>query len=277
MATELAAGGTGVIGLMLRDAANPVYGQLFSCLEVAAVRAGVELITVTIGSDPRGERQVQALRRLLGMRVAGLLVATGGVDSTQLEPFAAEVPMVRVGRPEASARVFAESYDEEWHGHQLAERVRALGHRRVVVLGAAPETSYGEHLRAEALAGALAGLDVRRVATGPDPTDGVGAALAEVDAGATAVLCASDVRQLAVLRALATRGASASTTGWDGLMPGVDLLGLTTVRMPVEEAAEAAVARLAGLLADEPLSVPTHRSWRGELVPGRTLTEPEPR
>lgn len=273
MAAELAAGGTGVIGLMLRDAANPVYGALFSALEVAAARAGVELVTVTIGADPGGERQVQALRRLLGMRVAGLLVATGGVDSAQLEPFASEVPIVRVGRPEPSGAIAAESYDEEWHGDLLARRVRELGHRRVVVLGASADTSYGEHRRGEALTVALDGVGVRRLATGPDPSDGVEDALAEVAAGATAVLCASDVRQLAVLRALAARGTSAGTTGWDGLTPGLDLLGLTTVRVPVEDAAEAAVARLADVLGGDPAELPAHRAWRGELVTGRTLTD----
>ncbi|WP_157974024.1 LacI family DNA-binding transcriptional regulator, partial [Desertihabitans aurantiacus] len=206
MATELASGARGgAIGLMLRDAANPVYGQLFSSLELAAAAAGLELVTVTIGADPEGERQVLALRRLLGMRVAGLLVATGGVDSARLEPFAAEVPMVRVGRPEASPRIHAESYDEEWHGRLLAERVVALGHRDVVLLGASAETSYGEHRRGDDLERALSGVTVRRLRTGPDPADGVPAALDAVAAGATAVLCTSDVRQLAVLRGLAAR------------------------------------------------------------------------
>lgn len=274
-ATDLAAGGTGVVGLMLRDAANPVYGALFSRLELAARDAGLDLLTVTIGADPGGDQQVQGLRRLLGMRVAGLLVATGGVDSRRLEPFATEVPIVRVGRDEPSDRIHAEAYDEAWHGALLAARVRELGHARVVVLGADAATSLGEHARADALVAALGGIDVRRIATGASPHDGVADALAAVDAGATAVLCASDTRQLAVLRALAERGVDCSTTGWDGVLPGVDLLGLTTVRVPVELAADAAVHRLAALLEAD-VDLPVHRRWRGELLPGRTLRPMEP-
>lgn len=269
-AADLAAGGTGVVGLMLRDAANPVFGALFSRIEVAARDADLELVTVTIGADPGGEQQVQALRRLLGMRVAGLLVATGGVDSHRLEPFASEVPIVRVGREEPSDRIHAEAYDEAWHGACIATRVRELGHERVVVLGADAATSYGEHERAEALVAGLGATRVERVATGAEPHGGVAAALAAVDAGATAVLCASDTRQLAMLRALASSGADCSTTGWDGMLPGIDLLGLTTVRVPVEAAADAAVARLSALL-DGDDDLPIHRRWRGELLPGRTL------
>lgn len=273
-AADLAAGGTGVVGLMLRDAANPVYGALFSRIELAAHAARLDLVTVTIGADLGGDQQVLALRRLLGMRVAGLLVATGGVDSQRLEPFASEVPIVRIGRDEPSPRIHAEAYDEDWHGAQLAARVRALGHRRVVVLGADAATSLGEHARAEALVARLGDVAVHRVATGPAPHDGVDDALAAVDAGATAVLCASDTRQLAVLRALAARGIRCSTTGWDGMLPGVDLLGLTTVRVPVDRVADAAVQRMAALL-DDRADLPVHRRWRGELLPGRTLTPVE--
>lgn len=269
-AADLAAGGTGVVGLMLRDAANPVYGALFSRIEVAARDAGLELLTVTIGADPGGEQQVQALRRLLGMRVAGLLVATGGVESQRLEPFASEVPIVRVGRDEPSERIHAEAYDEAWHGAELAARVRALGHEHVVVLGADRVTSYGEHVRAESLVAGLGPTRVTRIATDAAPHDGVAAALAAVDADATAVLCASDTRQLAVLRALAQRGTECSTAGWDGMLPGLDLLGLTTVRVPVESAADAAVLRIAALL-DGDVDLPIHRRWRGELVLGSSL------
>lgn len=275
-AADLAAGGTGVVGLMLRDAANPVYGALFSRIELAARDADLDLVTVTIGADPAGAQQVQGLRRLLGMRVAGLLVATGGVESARLEPFASEVPIVRIGRDEPSDRIHAEAYDEAWHGRLLADRVRALGHRRVIVLGADAATSYGEHARAEALVDGLEGVRIDRVATGAAPDDGVGAALAAVDAGATAVLCASDTRQLAVLRALAAAGRACATTGWDGILPGVDLLGLTTVRVPVEAAADAGVARIAALL-DGVVDAPIHRRWRGELLVGRTLTPAEDR
>jgi len=275
-ATDLAAGGTGVVGLMLRDAANPVYGALFSRIELAARDADLDLVTVTIGADPGGGQQVQAMRHLLGMRVAGLLVATGGIASSLLEPFASEVPIVRIGRDEPSDRIHAEAYDEGWHGALLAERVRALGHRHVVVLGADADTSYGEHARAEALAASLGEVRIERVSTLAAPEDGVGAALAAVDAGATAVLCASDTRQLAVLRALAAAGRACATTGWDGILPGVDLLGLTTVRVPVEAAADAGVARLAALLEGES-DAPIHRRWRGELLAGRTLTPAEDR
>ena len=79
MASELASRETKTIGLLLRDAANPAYGMLFTELQNAAHDEGLTLVSMTIGADDRGERQVASLHRLVGMRVAALIVATGGV------------------------------------------------------------------------------------------------------------------------------------------------------------------------------------------------------
>ncbi|MGO2361652.1 MAG: LacI family DNA-binding transcriptional regulator, partial [Brachybacterium tyrofermentans] len=85
-ASELASGGSSTVGLLLRDASNPAYGLLFSELQKAGHAAGVTLLSMTIKHDDQGRQQVASLHRLMGMRVAGLIVATGGVTSDQLEP-----------------------------------------------------------------------------------------------------------------------------------------------------------------------------------------------
>ncbi len=279
-AAELAAGRTGTVGLMLRDASNPAYGRLFSSLQDEAHRRGLDLVTVTVGADQQGAKQVDALRRLLGMRVAGLIVATGGVNTDQLEPFAEQVPIVRAGRMETGGRIHAVYYDEQTHGRMLAAHVLELGHRRVAVLAGGADVSFTEQLRATAMRGTLAdaGAEVTMIAAGAPPEDGVSDALEAVRAGATAVMCASDPRQLAVLRAARDAGiavpGSLSVTGCDGLLPGGDLLGLTTVRIPVEQVAAAAVEAMQSLLAGGAESQPVRRGFAGELVTGSTAGPP---
>ncbi|WP_309129735.1 LacI family DNA-binding transcriptional regulator [Microbacterium sp.] len=275
-AAELAAGRTGTVGLMLRDASNPAYGLLFSRLQDEAHRHGLDLVTVTIGADERGAAQVNALHRLLGMRVAGLIVATGGVSTEQLEPFADQVPILRAGRVESSRRIHTVHYDDPAHGRLLATHVATLGHRRVVVLAGSPEASYPEHLRATAMREALedAGASVTLLSAGAAPEDRVDEALDVVRDGATAVMCASDYRQLAVMRAARAAGLSVpgdvSVTGCDGILPGADLLGLTTVRIPVEDVAAAAIETMQTLLTAETDVETVRRGFSGSLVAGTT-------
>ncbi len=279
MAAELAAGRTGTVGLMLRDASNPAYGLLFSRLQDEAHRRGLDLVTVTIGADVQGAEQVNALHRLLGMRVAGLIVATGGITAAQLEPFADQVPIVRAGRVETAEGIHTAHYDDPEHGRMLASHVLSLGHRRVVVLSGAEDVSFAEHLRASAMEATLVagGASVTRLSVGAAPSDGVSEALDAVRSGATAVMCASDYRQLAVMRALRAAGLAVpgdvSVTGCDGILPGADLLGLTTLRIPVEAVAAAAVETMQQLLtsgSDAESSETVRQPFVGTLVPGST-------
>jgi len=282
MAAELAAGRTGTVGLLLRDASNPAYGLLFSRLQDEANRCGLDLVTVTIGADSGGTKQVTALQRLLGMRVAGLIVATGGVTNAQLEPFADQVRIIRAGRDATGDRVHSVAYDEQTHGALLAAHVETLGHRRVAVLATDPAASFPEHVRATAMRDHLeaAGVDVTTLPVGAGPAEGVEAALALASTGRiTAVMCPSDYRQLAVLRAARDAGMSVpadlSVTGCDGILPGADLLGLTTVRVPVELVARDVVVAMQSLLDSDSDDL-VRRSHAGPLVPGTTAAQPSP-
>lgn len=280
-AAELAAGRTSTVGLLLRDASNPAYGLLFSKLQEEAHARKMDLVTVTIGEDSGGTRQLAALQRLLGMRVAGLIVATGGVLSEQLAPFVDEVPILRAGRPETGDRIHAVSYDEESHGIQLAEHIFALGHRNIAVLATDPKKSFPEHVRANAMRAWLVanGARVVMLAVGGPADSGIAEAVAlAFDGDVTAVMCPSDYRQLEFLRAAQQAGLAVpgqvSVTGCDGVLPGIDLLGLTTVRIPVEGVARAVVDQMQRLLEAEN-GVPTVREVvAGELIPGRTAAQP---
>lgn len=283
LASELASRATSTIGLLLRDAGNPAYGLLFTQLQEAAHAADLTLVSMTITADDRGRRQVASLHRLMGMRVAGLVVATGGVTSEQLEPFRTRIPIIRAGRPETTPHIHAVSYDEVHAGRALAAHVAAAGHRSVAVLVTAEASSYPEYVRATTMAAELAARGVRIT---PIPVavagDGVDHALDLArDGTVTAILCPSDLRQLDVLRGLAARGLSApddvSVSGCDGILPGADLLGLTTYRMPVETLATRTIAHLSTLIGADPPAGVVQERLAGTLVPGRTVGAPPTR
>lgn len=281
MASQLASRRTNTIGLLLRDASNPAYGLLFTELQAAARTAGLTLVSMTIGADDRGHHQVASLHHLLGMRVAGLIVATGGVTSNQLEPFRQRLPIVRAGRPETTEAIQAVSYDEHNTGFQLAEHVANLGHRDVAVLMTSEAHSYPEFIRGISMSTVLACRGVRVIHVPViEPDDGVERVVALAREGTTtAVMCPTDTRQLAVLRGLRASGLSVpedvSVSGCDGILPGADLLGLTTLRLPVEELARQVVFRIDELIKTDTRPAPViQEQLRGVLVPGRTVAAP---
>lgn len=62
-----------------------------------------------------------------------------------------------------------------------------------------------------------------------------------------------------------------SVTGCDGIIPGLDLIGLTTLRIPVERVAERGVEVLEGLMGARAGTEVRHEKFAGEFVPGTTL------
>lgn len=281
IASGLASGGSSTVGLLLRDASNPAYGLLFTQLQLEAHAAGIDIISMTIAEDLRGHKQVAALDHLIGMQVSALIVATGGVTSEQLDPFRERLPIIRAGRPEATTRVHAVSYDEVDAGRRLGSLVAGQGHRRVAVLHTSADGSYPEWVRARAITDALqaGGAEVVSLPVRQRADQVVAAVDLAVAGEVSAIMCPSDVRALEVLREVRARGLSApedvSVTGCDGIMPGLDLIGLTTFRIAVEELAQRAVKNLVGLLSGQIQSV-VHEEVAGTLVPG-TTSGPPPR
>lgn len=279
MASELAAGRTRTVGLLLRDSSNPAYGLLHASLQASAHRRGIEVLTVTATGDVGASRQVAGLRRLLGMRVSGLVVATGDVPSEHLLAFRETVPMIRAGRPESDPGIHAVAYDEAHHARLLVGHVLDHGHRRVAVLTPGRAVSLPESVRASSMTRLLEDAGARPVPVpAREPADGVAAVLDLAERGeVTAVMCPTDLRALEVLRQARARGLSVpgdlSVTGCDGILPGLDLIGLTSVRLPVEELADQVVAHLARLMEAAPAQ-PVHESLRGELVEHGSVGSP---
>lgn len=280
MAQGLSKRRSDLIGLLLRDPRNPTYGQLHSLVQEAMSGHGLELITAVPHWAEGAEDELAALRRMLGLRVGGLLVSTGVIKTADLEPFLDSVPVVSVGRVEDNPRIHGVSYDEDVHGAILADKVASAGHRSIAVLIPAGSVSTAEHRRGRSMAVHLEGRDltVHRVRTDAfgQPSSGIGPILELVRAGeATAAMFPNDNRALHFLRGARAAGlevpGDVSVTGCDGIIPGLDLIGLTTLRIPVEQVAERGVEVLTRLMSSTGRTEVRHERFTGSFVPGTTL------
>ncbi|MEU1259300.1 LacI family DNA-binding transcriptional regulator [Streptomyces chartreusis] len=278
MARSLAARGTDILGLLLRGPDNPAYGLLFSELQAHVSSAGLQMITVAPSRNEGAQFERQALNRLLGLRVGGMFVATGVIRAQMLEPFLDRVPVVVVGRPESHPRIHSISYDEDRNATLLADAVATAGHRSAAVVVPSAENSVAQHRRGVAMARGLAERGVR-VYQVSSPTfasrDEGGREIVALsrEGRITAAMFPSDLRLLAFLPLAQKAGLRVpedlSLTGFDGILPGIDLLGFTTVRIPVEVAARRAVEVMHAQLTER--TPARHDLIPGTLIRGRTL------
>ncbi|WP_108926534.1 LacI family DNA-binding transcriptional regulator [Corynebacterium liangguodongii] len=270
------------IGLLLRDADNPAYGALFSSLHHVAQKRGWELATMTVNTGKQDDYQVELLHQLLGMKVAGLIVATGDLPSSALEPFMLRVPILRICTPEPDRLVHAVSYDSAAAGAELARLVLEAGHTRIAVVRTCSDISLPEWTNATSAIGTIreAGLEPFIVDVRNDA--GADYILPLVQSGAVSVvMCPSDRRQVGFIELFEKSGLSVpgdvSVTGCDGLLPGSEVMGLTTYRWPVERVAETALSQIIDIIGR--FGTPNNRlspvsiTIGGELIPGRTLAQ----
>lgn len=254
-ARQLAAGvpHAAMVGLIVRDGANPVYAKLAHHLQDGMRDHGQQLITMSLSNQLAGEIAPTVLDSMLGLGVTGLIVASGKVTSELLQAhLPGPVSIIRCGSPETSGRIPSVSYDEEEHGRMVAEFLTGHGHREVAIVAFTEHESLPQHIRANAMATefARAGVRYHRIDDG-DRATRIARAIELVGHGVTAIACADDGWAVATLRALDAAGLAVpgdvSVMGVDGAMEGIDLIGLTTLRLPVAAVAKQAIETLADL------------------------------
>lgn len=273
IASGLASGTTRTVGLLLADPACPRDALLLAHLHDEARRSGFELIAMaTSGGAP--EDRPASLSSIIGMQVQGLIIVGGAIPDAELQPFATRLPILRTGVPQAGVATHAIWCDAADAGRQVAGHVAHQGHRQVVVLRCPKR--HAESLRAGGMLEVLAEAGVEAEVLELDrPEATIGQALDLAEAGrATAILCPSDEIALDVLRSARGRNLSVpgqvSVTGVDGLTVGLDLIGLTTVRLDVAELARRTIASLVRILSDGS-GERDHQLVPGVLVPGHTV------
>jgi LacI family transcriptional regulator len=165
LARSLVTNRTFVIGLSVPNIDQPFYPQIARGVEDAANERGYSVFLCNAAGDL--EREVQALERLRGNRVEGIISFNSRLTDTMLDrAVGGVVPMVLINRelPDNRGTVIWPGY--ETGGRLVAEHFASLGRRRPGYLGLEHDSNVdGDKLRGFTCALAAAGiaLDPARV------------------------------------------------------------------------------------------------------------------
>jgi DNA-binding LacI/PurR family transcriptional regulator len=284
-ASSLASGRTGVIGLVMVFYGLWFDGRMLKALNDAAAAADQDLLVWTTRTliEPQGRSGgIHSVTR----RVDGLLLVDfDGIPehATALREIA--IPTVTIGG--AVAPFPSISIDNRAAAQQAVDHLIGLGHRRVaIVCGPASPREHSQVSEAR-LAGYHRALDRAgiprlpelEIVTGLDLAGGTAAfaRLRTVAEGTrpTAVFCCSD--EIAVGLLLAATHAGVDVPGALSIIGFDDhdlaaLLGLTTIRQPIDALATGGLAQVVAIVNGAPTG-PTTRTLPVELV-RRTSTAP---
>jgi LacI family transcriptional regulator len=211
LARGLAAGRSGLIGLIVPDLTDPHYPHIARGVEDAAREADLAvLICNTLGDSARLAEYV----RLLRARRVDAIVLSGGTSASPRELGALEwsgVPVVLIGRPPSTIQLAYVSIDNELAARLATWHLVEGGRRHIVHLGGPPgQTTMADRAAGYAQAMQVAALAPVVLSSCGAPADGY-RLLAEHLAGRPesrpdAVFAATDRLAVAALAAAADHG-----------------------------------------------------------------------
>ena len=250
-----------MVAMVINDLTNPFFAELAVGLEEALEAAGYVSLMANTGEDPERQRRVMETMREHG--AAGFVLCPAmGTETRQVSAMTDwNVPVIQVMRWLAGARMGSVVPDYALGMRMAAERLLALGHRRIAFLGGIE----GNVVTVERIRGYRAALDGAGIA--PDPTLIVPAAVnpgggvealrtaLALDCPPTAALCFSDVVAFGVLDASAAAGLKVgrdfSVIGFDDVAGARHTLPpLTTVAVYPRELGRRSAAALLRRVAD---------------------------
>jgi LacI family transcriptional regulator len=257
-ARALKSGQTGILGLVMPDLTNPLFPRIAQTLSIAADKRKLGILIAD--SRGRADEQEEALRRLLDRGVDGLLV----VPQRGTTPAPMPVPVVLINT--ASDPRNSVSSDHAGGGALVARHITDIGHRKIVILGGDPVSE----VQRDRIAGMIAALPGNVQSDVFWGEDGAKHAIAQVQAGATAIITTSDLIALRMhsdlIRAQISVPDQVSLTGFDDMsFAPIMHPALTTVAQNVEEIANRAIDIIAAKIrGDTP-------SLEGQTVPMRLV------
>ena len=252
------------VGLLLPDLANPFFPALAQAITEAAWRHGLALILASAGADSQKESEaIMALAE----RTDGIIWIPGSSRSF----LCPTVPMVILDRPNPQLSSYDSiSADHHAGGAAAARLLQHLGRHRIGLL-TGPADSPSANSRRDGFLAALPAADLLWQCEAPF-TLNLPPRATELLADPTldAVFAASDVMAIGALRTLREHGRNVPDDvmliGYDDI-PWAALVEpqLTTVRQPVAELGDCALAALVGRIAN-PDSPVTHHLLPVSLI-----------
>ncbi|MFE5027737.1 LacI family DNA-binding transcriptional regulator [Streptomyces sp. NPDC056656] len=226
-------GGTGLVGLVVTNLANPFYSRLALGVDAVVSGHGLKTVIGNTGHDLASERSL--VEGLVARRVDGIIVVPAGDDQRHLAAAAAGgVPVVVASRPPHGFSADCVLVDDHGGACAATRSLLAAGHRRIGFVGSAPSVYTGaERLRGytDALADAGIARDETRIRLGPQDTDEATRATAELLAlpePPTALFCSNNRNTIGAFRAIRAAGTDIALAGFDDFEL-ADVLGLPLV------------------------------------------------
>ena len=260
LASGLAAGRTGLIGLVVPDLTDPHYPQIASGVEDAARSAGLAvLICNTLGD---AERLADYVRLLHARRVDAIVLSGGtrlGADELAAVS-AANMPVVLIGRPIRGVRLPWVGIDNLSAARRATEHLIALGRRHVMHLGGpASQTTMTDRANGYRAAMRDAHLppDVLRTSGTPEQAyERLYRRLTRSELGPNAIFAAADRLAVAALAAVADAGLDVprdvAIVGVDDIPVAAHLRpSLSSVAQPARQLGEIAIDMARRLLSGE--------------------------
>lgn len=275
-AQSMRSGPRASVGFLVRNIGTPAYSRLSHLLQKNMRKRGYHVVhEAVVGRHPTDE--IELLENLVALKVQGIVVASGTIPSQHLIDYAQRTPIVIVGRPEPEPSLHNIAYDERLHGTWIAEHLHALGHQRIVVQTVPMDYSIGSHTRAETVIRRAHELGMHVIEYPVEAPVDYDDLINRVIRGQriTAMSCIYDRFLLEAWRAATQRDLripeDLSLFGSDGILQGVDLLGLSTIRLPVERIAERS-AEVISQLIEQPgeAAAPIRELIPGWVLPGST-------
>jgi len=201
-ARTLATGQSGLVGIVVRTLADPLVANILTACERRLAESACGVMLSTTGGSP--EENLRVTQALLGRGAEALVFAEVGASAELARAIAARrVPWVNLAERASAAAVPSFSVGRR-HGAVLAARyLQSLGHRCFAVI-APPDGDAADAVR-QVLAAASLPVEVLDAGHDLDAAQAAIGGLLEQDHPPTAVICASDVQALAVLRECAIR------------------------------------------------------------------------
>ncbi|MEY9963504.1 DNA-binding LacI/PurR family transcriptional regulator [Streptacidiphilus sp. MAP12-16] len=239
-----------LVGLVLPELQNPIFPALAEMVGGALVQLGFTPVLCTRSAG--GLTEAEYVTMLLDQQVSGVVFCGGLSLEEHGNLLQRGVPVVLLNAAVDWAGFPQVSTDDAVAVEQAFAHLHALGHRRIGLL-----VGPAEHIPSQRKTAAFTALSRRH---GMNPADSVGHALFSFEggqatagdlirAGATGLICGSDILALGAIRAARRAGLEVprdfSAIGFDdsAFMNYTDP-PLTTLRQPIEAMARAAVQLL---------------------------------
>lgn len=290
-AQMLALGRSNMIGLLVSDISNPFFPEIIKSIEAAVFAAGYNLILLNTNYEP--QRAIDYVRRLLQMKVAGIILMIAEFDSSMIDEFKNKKTSVVfhdlgvVGEKMSNIILdYAVGIDE------AVRHLVSLGHSKIVHIAGSHEI-YSAGVRQQAFIDAMkkyfpAGPEIK-IYEGDFRFEGGRHAAHQILVEPelpTAIVVANDLMALGAMQEFKAAGLripqDISIVGFDDIsFASLSEPALTTVCSPRVEIGRRAFEALA-LTMEKPrqlgieIRIPTHLVERNSTAPPRPATSKRP-